>query len=451
MERGLHHLEAEQAVLGALLDDNALLERVAPLAAEHFYDPVHARIFAEIHTRIGSGRLADALSLKSWAAADPGVSALGGNGTYLLRLLNASAALPAQIIAYAEVIRDLASRRAAKRALQDMLSRIESGEVLLEVLAESEAALRDLGDTGDDLGDDVATAGEQFILGMDTPSLATGINALDARIGGLHRGELLILAGRPSMGKTALAAQVARNVAERGRAVHFASLEMPKEQLACRAISAFSMRREYGTERVEYYHLRNGSNVDRRLLGDLAAELPRSLIIDDRAAQTLAQLEQGARSTRKRLKRLDLIVVDYLQLMRALRRDGRVNEVAEISQGLKAIAKRLQCPVLALSQLSRGVESRDDKRPTLSDLRDSGAIEQDADVVLACYREAYYLERSEPEDSAPAEEWKVWKSSLERCKRDMEVLILKQRAGPTATIKLDAWLEFDVVRDRRAA
>ena len=443
----LHNLEAEQALLGALLFDNGLHEFLAVLEPDHFYDPVHGRIFAMARKLIQQGRVADGISLKAAFARDDGIKEIGG-AVYLMKLMEAAAPLTQQACAYAGIVIDLSLRRRLEAALRDLGGRLESeDEDALDLIAAGEASLQGLSESGYVESADVADAGEQFILGMDTPSLATGIAGLDEALGGLHAGELIILAGRPSMGKTALAAQLARNAAERGKVVHFASLEMPKEQLACRAMSAFSWRREYGTQKVQYYHLRNGSNVDRRLLGELAAELPRSLVIDDRAAQTLAQLEHSARATRRRLKRLDLIVVDYLQLMRSMRGDNRVQEVSDISAGLKAIAKRLGCPVVALSQLSRQVENREDKRPLLSDLRESGAIEQDADVVMFVYREAYYLERREPDGEAPAGDWAAWQTSLDRCKRDMDAIIAKQRAGPTKTVRLLCHLEFDVVID----
>ena len=445
----MHNLAAEQAVLGAILFENSILEHLTELQAEHFYEPMHGRLLERIRHMVAIGRAVDAIALKPWAAADPACKEMGGS-VYLLSLIDQAPPLRGQVLSYAQSIIDLAGRRHAKGVFSDALARLESEDDLLEILADSEAGVRKVTETGRADGEEATVAGVSFIADMNKPSLSTGIAALDERLGGLHRSELVILAGRPSMGKTALAAQIARNVAAAGYGVHFASLEMPKQRIAARAMSAASFKRQYGYQRIQYYHLRNGSNVDRALLHELAGEIPRGLIIDDRAAQTLAQLENGARATRRRLKKLDLIVVDYLQLMRALRSDGRVNEVTEISQGLKAIAKRLDCPVVALSQLSRGVEGRDNKRPTLADLRDSGAIEQDADVVLACYREAYYLERAEP-DGGDVGEFRAWKDALERCRRDFEVITLKQRSGPTGTDKLEAWLEFDVVFDRSAA
>ncbi|MEQ1492316.1 MAG: DnaB-like helicase C-terminal domain-containing protein, partial [Terricaulis sp.] len=378
---------AELALIGGLMYSPSQREYIGALDTAHFYDPMLGALFAEIVRRIDAGLVADAVTLKPWLAQNPHAKEVPA---LLMNALEVGAATASQAAAYADEIRNQHARRAAVRVHTEALARLQRGDDVLEVLAQSEDSLRDLGHDSEASAADLADAAEGFLLTMDKRALSTGLEGLDDQLGGLFNGELIILAGRPSMGKTSLAAVIARAVAARGRVAHFASLEMPKEQLAARAISAASYKREYGTERVQYYALRNGSNVDRRLLAELAAELPRTLAIDDRPAQTVAQLERAARATRRKHGRLDLIVVDYLQLMTSKRSDGRVNEVTEISQGLKALAKRLGVPVLALSQLSRGVESRDNKRPTLADLRDSGAIEQDADVVIGCYRPAYY-------------------------------------------------------------
>lgn len=436
-------LDAEMALVGAALSDNRIVERVT-LAGEHFFDPVLGDMWDEITARVRAGRAVDGLSLREWFKARAPELPL----TFLLDISNTHL-LTVHALEYGDIIRDAATRRRTTAMLRESLARADAGEPLLEVLAGVEASLRAIAGDGKAAGADLADASGRFLERIDETGAEIGLKALDARLGGLYRGELTILAGRPSMGKTALAAQIARNVASRGRVVHFASLEMSKEQLARRAISAASFVRQYGSERVEYHHLRNGApNIDRDLLRELGGSLPRTFWVDDRPALTLAQLEEAARATRGRWKRLDLIVVDYLQLMTSRRSDGRVNEITEISQGLKAIAKRLDAPVVALSQLSRAVEGRDNKRPTLSDLRDSGAIEQDADVVLAAYREAYYLERAEPTDPTA---WKSWRAELDRVEHDLEVITLKQRQGPIGSDLLDAWLSFDTVRDRLRA
>lgn len=437
---GVHDLEAEQAVLGALLCEPR--ESLYGLEASHFYDPVHAALFAQIQERAARGERGDGVGLRAWA--EKRLAELGGV-QYLMQLMEPQGVFrpfPNCVAA----VREAHARRSALAALDAARGLIANGGDVAEALAESEAVIR-AAMPDEARADTLAEAGVAMLGGLDTPLLRTRLGGLDERLGGLARGDLIILAGRPSMGKSAVAAQIGRNVASGGGGVHFASLEMSKEQVAARAVSAESRRAEYSAQHVPYFNIRAGRQVEREYLSELAARLPASMIVDDRPAQTLAQLEQSARASRRRLGRLDLIVVDYLQLMRAKRTDGRVNEVTEISQGLKAIAKRLQCPVLALSQLSRAVEGRECKRPTLADLRDSGAIEQDADAVLGVYREAYYLERSEPGEGEP-DAWARWKAKLQAAENVLEIITLKQRSGPIGTDQFVAWLAFDTIKDR---
>lgn len=437
-------IEAEMALCGAALFDNALTERVT-LEASQFFDPVLGDMWAEICARVRAGRGVDGLSMREWfKQRAPELS--------LTRLMDVmqTRLLPPHEQEYALMVREGCTRRAMIASLVSAQAKLTDGLDLFETIGEIEATLRLLNDAGAPTALSIDAASSVFIDNIDKAGLPIGIAALDRRLCGLYAGELIILGGRPSMGKTALAASIARNVATAGGAVHFASLDMSREQLACRAISAASWGRQYGSERVEYHQLRGGApNISRQLLRELASELPSRLVIDDRAAQTVSQIEQGARATRRRKKRLDLIVVDYLQLVRGDRAAGRNNEVAEVSADLKAVAKRLNVPLLALSQLSRQTEHRDNKRPSLADLRDSGAIEQDADVVLGVYREAYYLERAKPDDNAQAGEYAAWKKRLDACARDLEVLTLKQRQGPIGSDVLDAHLAYDVVRDAR--
>lgn len=442
---GPHDLAAEQAVLGALLCEAR--ESLGGLAPEHFYDPVHGALFAEIAARGERGERADGVGMRAWAQAN--LAELGGV-SYLMRLMEPSnERIWRSFDSNAAAIREAHARRTALAALETAQKLLASGGDVSEALAESERIIR--GAMPDAVrADTLAEAGVALLGGLDTPLLLTRLAALDEKLGGMARGDLIILAGRPSMGKSAVAAQIARNVAFGGGVVHFSSLEMSKEQVAARAISAESRRAEFSSHHIQYANIRAGRQVDRAQLTELAARLPHTLVVDDRGAQTLAQLEQSARATRRRKKRLDLIVVDYLQLMVARRNDGRVNEVTEISQGLKALAKRLDCPVLALSQLNRSVEARECKRPTLGDLRDSGAIEQDADVVLAVYREAYYLERAEP-DKDRSGEWADWRQALDRCVDELEIIVLKQRSGPIGSETFTAWLPFDTIRDRGRA
>ena len=438
----LHNLDAEQALLGALLYDNRILERLPALTGAQFFEPLHGALFDEAQRMIRSGRSATAPSLRLWA--EEGVPPEIGGPGYLLTLLDA-AALPSHAIEYASEIAGLALKReiaAIGRELEDTIAHSDP----LEALGNAEAQLRALAAqavTAD--GADIPESGDAFIAGLSRPAILTGYNALDERLGGLARGDLIIIAARPSMGKTALGAEIGRNIARRGGAVHFASLEMSKEQVARRCIGAATFHEKSALDRIEYFRLRPGATgFDMDKLRAISATLPRRMIIDDRAAQTVAQIEAGARATRKRLSGLDLILVDYLQLMRAAGKHGsRVHEIEETTQGLKALAKRLNCPVVALCQLSRGVESREDKRPMLADLRDSGAIEQDADVVLGIYREAYYLQRAEPPQGD--EKWFEWDAKLQRAKRVMDVLTLKQRQGETGTDRLEAHLEFDTI------
>jgi replicative DNA helicase len=438
----LHNLDAEQALLGALLYDNRLLERLPALTGAHFFEPLHGDMFEEAARLIRANRAATATTLLAWAKEH--IPADIGGTTYLLDLL-ASAALPTHAVEYAGEITGLALQREIAAIGRELEDNAQRGDPL-EALAAAEAQLRALELQSVTINSaDAPEAGEAFIAGLTRPAILTGYTALDERLGGLMRGDLIILGGRPSMGKTALGTEIGRNVARRGGAVHLASLEMSKEQIARRCIGAATFHEASALDRIEYFRLRPGATgFDMDKLHGIAATLPRSLIIDDRPAQTVAQIEAGARATRRRLGRLDLIVVDYLQLMRAASRVGnRVHEIEETTQGLKALAKRLDCPVLALCQLSRAIEGREDKRPQLADLRDSGAIEQDADVVLAVYREAYYLQRSAPPQGD--EGWFEWDAKLQRVRRVMEVLTLKQRQGETGRDELEAHLEFDTI------
>lgn len=444
-----HDLDAEQAVLGAVLFDNNIFERLK-LRAAHFYVPAHQRIWEAMRTLVEAGKIADGLTLRKHFEADGALKEIGG-ASYLMTLLERAAKLTIHALDYAELIIDTYARREATRALEQARALVLANEDVFAAVAEAETSLRALGEADATIGADLAECNVALLHDLDTPMMACGLSALDHRLGGLERGGLYIIAGRPSMGKTTLACQIARNVARQGRSVHFASLEMSRTAIACRSLSAMSFNRRSEMERLEYFHIRRGTNADRDLLRSLAKELPRYMLVDDRAAQTLGQLEGSARATRRRLGRLDLIVVDYLQLMRASHRgENRVLEIGEITQGLKALAKRLDVPVVALSQLSRAVESRENKRPMLSDLRESGSIEQDADAVLAVYRERYYLERAEP-PAQPQHAWHEWRKKMDEFALQLEVITLKQRQGPIGTDLLEAHLAFDTVRDWRGA
>lgn len=454
----LHNLDAEQGLLGALILDNSFEDRLPPLLADHFYDPVHGDIWNEISRDLRAKRPVDAVTLQRWFLSRPYAAELGGVA-YLTTLIAHAARLNSQAIQYAHVIKAFALRRELARIGAELVADASAGDDPLEVMGAAERKLRGL-DTGEaDEGCDLAEAALDLISRLDDPEAvgtSTGFATLDQRLGGLHKSELILIAGRPSMGKTAFATSLARNLTARGRKVHFASLEMGRSQIAARCLSAASFADE--GFRFRYSTLRHdGAGIDRKALATLASELPRSLWIDDLGGQSLAQLEARARGTRRRLKGLDCIIVDYLQLMNATARGNENERLTEISQGLKTIAKRLDCTVIALAQLNRSPESREDKRPTLADLRGSGSLEQDADAVLGVYREAYYLDRAEPQRAQFKKDedynvaWFEWDAKRRGSERTVEIITLKQRQGPVGTDVMEFWAEYDVTVDARAA
>jgi len=452
-----HNIEAEQALLGALLVNNDVFDRVTAIVNEgHFYDPVHGRIFEIAARRIQKNALASPVTLKAFMEDDEGLKELGGPA-YLVRLAGASISLFAAKD-YAQLIYDLAIRRdlmaigdqiSATAASVDVESepkdQIVDAEQMLYKLAESgnvdsgfQSFLRALTSAVD-----IANAAYLRDGGMS--GISTGLIDMDKKLGGLHPSDLLILAGRPSMGKTSLATNIAFNIAKaykkgirpdgsegaiEGGVVGFYSLEMSSEQLAARILSEAA---EIPSEQI-----RRGDMTEdefRRFL-EAAKDLETCpLFIDDTPALPISSLAARARRL-KRQHGLDVLIVDYLQLVRpATAKDSRVNEVSEITQGLKAIAKELNIPVIALSQLSRQVESREDKRPMLSDLRESGSIEQDADVVMFVFREEYYKEREKPGEHE-VEKMMAWQQEMEQLMGKAEVIIGKQRHGPIGTIDL---------------
>ncbi|MFN0116227.1 MAG: replicative DNA helicase [Paracoccaceae bacterium] len=452
-----HNIEAEQQLLGAILTNNEIYDRIAALVrAEHFFDPVHTRIFEIAVARIQKNALASPVTLKAFLEDDAGLRELGGPA-YLARLAGtASSSFAARD--YAQMIYDLAVRRELIRLGQDISSRAQSVTVEddpKEQIVAAEQALYSLGEQGHTergfvsflkaVTDAVNVANAAYQRDGGLAGISTGFADLDHKLGGLHKSDLLILAGRPSMGKTALATNIAFNIAKayrRGRrpdgsegtvnggVVGFFSLEMSAEQLAARILSEAS--------EVESQKIRSGDMREdefRNFIEAAKALEACPLYIDDTPALPISQLAARARRL-KRMHGLDVIVVDYLQLVRpASARENRVNEVSEITQGLKAIAKELDIPVIALSQLSRQVENRDDKRPQLSDLRESGSIEQDADVVMFVFREEYYREREKPGDH-DLEAMTKWQEAMEKVHGRAELIIGKQRHGPIGTVEL---------------
>ena len=452
-----HSIEAEQQLLGAILTNNETFDRISGvLRSEHFYDPVHSRIFEIASARIARNALASPVTLKAFMEDDEGLRELGGPA-YLVRLAGAAVSAFAARD-YAQIIRDLALRRELIRLGRDISARAAQVDVASEPadqIVQAEQHLYQLAEQGrPDSGfqsflravtDAVMIANAAYQRDGMLSGISTGLNDLDRKLGGLHKSDLLILAGRPSMGKTALATNIAFNIARayrkgrlpdgsegavNGGVVGFFSLEMSAEQLAARILSEAS---EVPSEQIRRGDMTEGEF--RRFVEAAKALESCPLYIDDTPALPISQLAARARRL-KRTHGLDALFVDYLQLVRpATTRDSRVNEVSEITQGLKAIAKELDIPVVALSQLSRQVESRDDKRPQLSDLRESGSIEQDADVVMFVFREEYYKEREKPGDHE-LDKMAQWQSDMEKIHGRAEIIIGKQRHGPIGTVEL---------------
>jgi replicative DNA helicase len=457
LETAPHNLEAEQAFLGALLYDNEIFHRIADwLKPEHFYDPVHGRIFETASDLIGRGSLADAVVLKTHFDRDDGLREIGGT-TYLAVLIE-SAANNSAATEYARMIYELALRRDLIR-IGDELSAtaatdadtkprklIEAVEQQLFNLAEAGSTSRGFVSFKQALTESVETAAAAYERDGGLSGISSGLKALDEKLGGMHPSDLIILAGRPSMGKTALATNIAFDVARnyafeeqpdgtlkttKGGVVGFFSLEMSAEQLAMRLIADYTgipgyMIRQGTIDATQYEEIRDAVLEIQSL----------PLYIDDTGGLPIGALAARARRL-KRTHGLDLIIVDYLQLVTSSRNrpgDSRVQEVSEVTQNLKALAKELEVPVIALSQLSRNVESREDKKPQLSDLRESGSIEQDADVVLFVYREAYYKEREKPREDTP--EYLAWQEEFRVIEKLAEVVIGKQRHGAIGTAKL---------------
>jgi replicative DNA helicase len=452
-----HSIEAEQQLLGAILTNNDLFDRVASIVrAEHFYDPVHARIFETAAARIAKNNLASPVTLKAFLEDDAGLAELGGPA-YLVRLAGAAISSFA-VRDYAEMIYDLAIRRELINVGNDIAAkaaRVDVDSEPREQIVEAEQKLYALAEQGQTeqgfqsfltaVTDAVKVANAAYQREGGLAGVSTGLVDLDKKLGGLHRSDLLILAGRPSMGKTSLATNVAFNIARAykkgitasgeegavdGGVVGFFSLEMSAEQLATRILSEVA--------EIPSNQIRRGDFTESefRRIVDAAKELEAApLFIDDTPALPISQLAARARRL-KRIHGLDALFVDYLQLVRGTgRSENRVNEISEITMGLKAIAKELDIPVIALSQLSRQVENREDKRPQLSDLRESGSIEQDADVVMFVFREEYYKEREKPGDHE-LEKMGIWQEEMERLHGKAEVVIGKQRHGPIGTVEL---------------
>jgi len=452
------NLEAEAALLGALMIDNRLVEDVMlKLRPEHFHEALHGRIYEKIVALADRNMVATPVTLKPLFDADPAMADVGGTG-YLARLTEQSGALIAAKD-FAQQIYDLALLREMIRVGREMaagafdtaadvspLTQIEDAELALYKVAEQGEVAGTVKTFRQATREAVEMADRAMKSGGHLSGYTTGLNALNAKIGGLHKSDLVILAGRPAMGKTALATNIAFACAERaqrdaadgvdegkrsGAGVAFFSLEMSSDQLATRVLAE---QANINSESLRMGKINQAEfNSLARAAGALS-ELP--FYIDDTPALSIAALRTRARRL-KRQRGVGLIVVDYLQLLRgsAKTSENRVQEISEITRGLKTLAKELQVPVLALSQLSRAVENREDKRPQLSDLRESGTIEQDADIVLFVYREEYYHSLKQP-DIEDGEKHAKWKADAERLHGLAEVIVAKQRHGSTGTVPL---------------
>tara|TARA_B100000963_G_scaffold360386_1_gene391095 strand:+ start:121 stop:1542 length:1422 start_codon:yes stop_codon:yes gene_type:complete len=442
------NLEAEQALLGSILVNNDIIDEVSNIIKPiSFFDPAHIKIYEVIETLNNKGMIANPITLKNYFEKDNMLSEVGGT-EYLVKLTRFSGSTK-QAIDYAKVIHEMYLRRelvliSDNLSSETLNSKEQSAENIIE---NTEKSLFDLAERGSfsqsfikfnqALDQTIEMATQAMKSDKGIVGVPTGLTDLDEKLGGLHKSDLVILAGRPSMGKTALATNIAYHAAQNimtrqeKSSVAFFSLEMSSEQLSTRILSeqarikSDDIRRGKVTEEEINRYIETSRNI---------YTLP--LFIDETPAITIATLSNRARRI-KRLFGVSLIVVDYIQLMRSnlSKNEGRVQEISEITQGLKALAKELNVPILALSQLSRAVEQRDDKQPQLADLRESGSIEQDADVVMFVYREAYYLERKQPKLGSI--EHAEWQSKMNDVNGLADIILGKQRHGPTGTIKVE--------------
>ena len=454
-----NNIEAEQSVIGSILVSNDILDDVSPIINyTKFYDPIHQKIFLAIENLISKGMLANPITLKNYFENDKNLIELEGH-EYLVKITKFSTSLR-QAIEYAKIIYDMHVRRELIKISETTIDNASNKNIDLpgeKIIEDSEKLLFDLAERGSfsksfvkfdtALNQTIEMASRAFKSTEGIVGVPTGLTDLDDRLGGLHNQDLVIIGGRPSMGKTALATNIAfhaaKNIQDKGlkSSVAFFSLEMSSEQLSTRILSEQS--------RIKSNDIRRGKISEEQFdkfieTSKNISELP--LYIDETPAISIAAISNRARRI-KRLFGCELVVVDYIQLMRAtnIRNEGRVQEISEITQGLKAIAKELNVPVLAVSQLSRAVEQRDDKKPQLSDLRESGSIEQDADVVMFVYREAYYLERKEPRPATV--EHAEWQAKMNEISNLAEIMISKQRHGPTGNIKVEFESMFTKFRD----
>ena len=445
------NIEAEQAVIASILVSNEIYDEISPiLDSKKFFDPIHVKIYDTIEILISKGLLANPITLKNYFENNEGLKELGGQ-EYLIKITKFSTSSK-QAIDYANIVHEMHLRRELIKISQSVFDEAlmdrdvtKSGELIIQ---NAEKSLFDLAERGhfnrsfmkfdSALKQTIEMAKSAYQNEEGLVGVPTGLTDLDTKLGGLHKQDLIIIAGRPSMGKTALATNIAFHAAkniqkkESKSTVAFFSLEMSSEQLSTRILSEQSrirsndIRRGKVSEKEFEQFIETSKNI---------FELP--LYIDETPAISISAISNRSRRI-KRLFGLELIVVDYIQLMKSsgTKSDyNRVQEISEITQGLKALAKELNVPVLALSQLSRAVEQRDDKKPQLADLRESGSIEQDADVVMFVFRQAYYLQIKEP--PLGSIEHAEWKTKMNEISHLAEIMISKQRHGPTGNVKVE--------------
>ena len=450
-----HDNEAEEILLGALISDNNSVEYIENgLSDFHFYVPMLGRIFKAVIDLVNRDQIANPLTLDHYFADDNSFKEIGGKN-YLHSLCEGN--LGSGIVKdYAELILELFNKRELIRIAKSIIlnsNKLDLEKSSSELIEETEAQLFALTENKKFESNKLIAFSESVKLAMTSANLAhenkgslsgisSGFLALDDLLGGLHKSDLIVLAGRPSMGKTALATNIAYNAASNknaAKSVAFFSLEMSAEQLANRILAEQS---NLSSDQIRRGKL---NKDDFSKLSKVSKEISSNkLFIDDTPAINVSTLRTRARRLKRKLDtELGLVVVDYLQLMRGSKKyENRVQEISEITQGLKSVSKELDVPILALSQLSRAVEQREDKRPHLADLRESGTIEQDADVVMFIYRQEYYEERSEPKSSGTEssvsfhERYIKWQENLKNCKNIADVIVAKQRHGPIGSLQL---------------
>ncbi len=451
-----HSIEAEEALLGSILLDNEIYNKIIfdlPLKNNHFFVPVHGRIYEAIQKLINNGQIADPVTLSQYFEKDPALIEIKGNNH--LKTLSESADSVANTEHYAKLIYDLSLRRDLIRLSQKIAIQAANPNVEEDAFSQIELAESDLfslAETGEinegpiifenTIAETIANAEMAHKNDGQLSGIPSGLKAMDELLGGFHKSDLIIIAGRPSMGKTALATNIAFSATNKltdkeNEAVLFFSLEMSSIQLTNRILAE---QANIASDKIRRGQLNNNQFID--LVRASQSISDKKLFIDETPALSVPQLRTRARRI-KRLNGLKLIILDYLQLMSSITKSpNRVQEISEITQGLKSVAKELDVPIIALSQLSRAVEQREDKRPQLADLRESGTIEQDSDVVMFVYRQSYYEERTEPKKSSTENDEKFqnrylsWKETLERVQNTADIIVAKQRHGPIGNIKL---------------